>query len=41
MSDFVKSLRRLYKAGRVTLAKLQAMLQQGKITQEEFDYITA
>ena len=41
MSDFVESLRRLYKAGRVTLAKLQQMMAQGKITEEEYNYIIA
>ena len=39
MSRFVESLKRLYKAGRVTDEKLQALLSNGEITQEEYDYI--
>jgi len=40
-STLVESLRRLYKAGKVSIEKLQQMLAEGKITQAEFDYITA
>lgn len=39
MSAFVESLKRLYKAGRVTMAKLNSLLAEGKITKEEYDYI--
>lgn len=39
MRTFVESLRRLYRQGRVTIAKLQQFLSEGKINQEEFDYI--
>ena len=39
MSTFVESLRRLYKAGRVTQAKLQSYVTSGKITQAEYEYI--
>ena len=41
MRTFVESLRRLYKAGRVTLEKLNAFLNEGKINQAEYDYIVA
>lgn len=41
MSAFVESLKRLYKKSRITVAKLNELLASGKITQEEFDYITA
>lgn len=41
MSTFVESLRRLYVAGSVTLTKLNELLTAGKITQVEYDYITA
>lgn len=39
MRTFVESLRRLYKAGRITMAKLETFLNEGKINQEEFEYI--
>lgn len=39
MSVFVDSLKRLYLAQRVTLVKLDEFLLEGKITQEEYDYI--
>ena len=41
MSTLVESLKRLYAQGKVTKAKLETMLADGKITQEEFDYIVA
>ena len=44
MSMLVESLRRLYHNNpppRVTLEKLQQMLENGKISQAEYDYITA
>lgn len=40
MRTLVESLRRNYIAGKVTLAKLESMVQKGTITQEEFEYIT-
>ena len=40
MSTFVESLKRLYIAGRITVEKLDGLLTDGKITQEEYDYIT-
>ena len=39
MSTFVESLKRLFKAKKVTKKKLKAILDSEKITQEEFDYI--
>jgi len=39
MRTLVESLRRLYKAGRLTLDQIRARLEKGTITQEEFDYI--
>lgn len=41
MSTFVESLRRLYKAGKITKKKLDDLLDEGKITQDEYDYIIA
>jgi hypothetical protein len=41
MSTLVESLKRLYLAGKVTIDKLNTMLSQNKITQEEYDYIIA
>ena len=43
MRAFVESLRRLYRKGspNVTMDKLETLLLEGKITQEEFDYIIA
>jgi len=35
----VESLRRLYKAGRLTLEQIQERLNKGTITQEEYEYI--
>jgi len=39
MSTLIESLKRLYIAERITLVKLESMQLNGKITQEEFDYI--
>ena len=39
MSRFVESLKRLYKAEKVTNAKLSKMKSNGKITDEEYAYI--
>ena len=41
MPKLVESLKRLYTKGKVAVVKLQEMKQEGKLTQEEFDYITA
>lgn len=43
MSTLIESLKRLYHAEppKVTLTKLDTMLTEGKITQEEYDYIVA
>ena len=40
MSTLVESLKRLHNSGSVTLVKLDNMLLDGKITQEEYNYIT-
>lgn len=39
MRTLVKSLRRLYDSGKITLIKLQSMLESGTITEEEYEYI--
>lgn len=39
MSVFVESLARLYRARKITLEQIQKMLYEGKITQEEYEYI--
>lgn len=39
MRTFVESLRRLYRQHRITIEKLQQFLAEGKISQEEYDYI--
>jgi hypothetical protein len=39
MSQFVESLKRLYQAGSVDVAKVDALLKAKKLTQEEVDYI--
>lgn len=39
MSTFVKSLKRLYNAGRITDVRITELLESGKITQTEYDYI--
>lgn len=39
MSAFVESMRRLYKKGRVKVAKVESLFQEGKISKEEKDYI--
>ena len=40
-STLVESLKRLYVTNRISLAKLDALLAAGKITQDEYIYITA
>lgn len=39
MSTFVNSLKRLYEAGRKTLAEITALKDAGKISEEEYAYI--
>ena len=41
MSRLVKSLKRLYKARKVSQEKLNKILLDDKITEEELDYIIA
>lgn len=41
MSQFVESMKRLYKAGKVSLDKIKELLASRKITPAEYDYITA
>lgn len=40
MRTFVESLKRLYSTGRVEFAKVNELFTEGKITQEEYEYIT-
>lgn len=40
-SAFIESLKRLYKAGKITKKKLKSMVDSGTITQEQFDEIIA
>lgn len=40
MRLFVESLRRSYRAGKISLNKIKAYLADGKITTAEYDYIT-
>lgn len=39
MRALVESLRRLYKGGKITAEKVAELLTEGKITQEEYEYI--
>ena len=39
MRALVESFRRLYKAGKITEEKVAELLAEGKITQEEYEYI--
>lgn len=39
MRTLVESLKRLYIAGRLTIDQIQARLEKGTITQDEYDYI--
>ena len=39
MRTFVKSFKRLYDNGRCTDVYITGLLENGKITQEEYDYI--
>lgn len=39
MSQFVESLKRLYKSNKINDEKLEELLNNNKITQEEVEYI--
>jgi len=39
MSTFVESLKRLYSSGRILIAKIDLLLAEGKLNQEEHGYI--
>ena len=39
MSQFIESLCRLYKAGKINIVKLEELLSSNKITQKEYEHI--
>lgn len=39
MSPFVESLKRLYQTNKITIEKLNSLLNEEKISQVEYDYI--
>ncbi len=39
MNPFVKSLRRLYAAGRIGALRLAALVEAGKLKEKELDYV--
>lgn len=41
MSQFVESLRRLYQSNQIDGIQLNRILESNKISQEEYNYITA
>ena len=41
MSRFIEALKRLYSNGSIDEARLDALKDEGKITQEEYDYIVS
>ena len=41
MSVFIESLKRLYRTEKITLVKLDSLKAEEKISQDEYDYITA
>lgn len=41
MSTFVESLKRLYEQGKITTDRLAELQTTGKITADEYEYITA
>lgn len=41
MNQFIESLRRLYKMEKIHKEKLDELLSNKKITQQEYDYIVA
>ena len=40
MSPFIESLKRLYALGKLDEKKILALLEENKISQEEYNYIT-
>lgn len=40
MNQFVESLKRLYSLGKINQEKLNSLLKENKLTQEEYNYIT-
>lgn len=40
MSTLIESLKRLYEAGRLTLAQIKERVKKGTITENEYKYIT-
>lgn len=41
MTAFVEALKRAYLSGKIDEVRLLVLKKEGKITQEEYDYITA
>lgn len=41
MNQFVESLRRLYKEGKINISTLSKFLGSKKINRQEYDYITS
>jgi len=41
MSARIEKLKRYYNSGKISLADIDKLLEAGKITQEEYDYIIA
>ena len=41
MSTLVESLKRLYPTSQVVKDRVERMFAEGKLTQEEYDYITS
>lgn len=39
-SQFAESLKRLFEHGKLAIFKLEELRSEGKITEEEFNYIT-
>lgn len=39
MSRFVQSLKRLYRAEKITKTRIDALVDNSEITQEEYEYI--
>lgn len=40
MNPFIESLKRLYRTGKVSIEKLKQMVDEQKISEEEYIYIT-
>lgn len=41
MTEFIKSLRRLFQNGKIAVFKLEELKKSGKISNDEFGYIIA